>query len=298
VSEAAADVDVVSVSAASRSVDTLPETAAVMALAFMTVASVGIGAGLVRRAFAGRPLVPPLPGPAAAWDGMTVTLVAATWIGCQYLAMVAASAIGRTPIGAGEEPGVTAERLLSLAAATILAAIVSVVIVLRSGGTTRALGLYSDHPAEDLRLAVGTVLLVTPPLLVVSAVLNWLVPYEHPILDLLAASRDPAALAAVWLSAVVAAPIFEEIFFRGVLQGWFAAVEKRSDPTGTSRLAVVASAACFAAAHYGHGLGWIPLVGFGLAVGTLRAARGSLLPCVLVHAMFNAVSLAIALSQA
>lgn len=297
-SDAAADVDVVSVSAPWRSVDTLPETAAVMALAFMTVASVGIGAGLVRRGLAGRPLVPPLPGPAAAWDGVTVALVAATWIGCQVLANVAASAIEGTSVGAGEVPGVTAVRLLSLAAATILAAVLAVVIVLRSGGTPRAIGLFSDQPAEDLRLAAGTVLLIAPPLLVVSAVLNWLVPYEHPILDLLAASRDPDALVAVWLSAVVAAPIFEEIFFRGVLQGWFAAVERRSDPAGTSRLAVAASAACFAAAHYGHGLGWIPLVGFGLAVGTLRASRGSLLPCVLVHALFNAVSLAIALSQA
>ncbi len=261
----------------------------------MAVASIALAFGLVRRVRSGLPIVPAADVPAAAWDGLIVLIVAGAAIGCQTAGIMAAHAIV-PPTARSDAPAVTASELAGTAAGTLAAAAVGVAIVLAAGGTRRSLGLFSDSPSLDLRLAVGTVLLITPPLLLLSGALNAIVPYEHPILDLLARFRDPATLAAVWLSAVVAAPIGEEIFFRGVLQGWFESLASRQVGAGRrSALPVAASAVAFAAAHVGQGLGWIPLVGFGIAVGFLRSARGSLLPCVAVHAIFNAISVAIIL---
>jgi membrane protease YdiL (CAAX protease family) len=39
----------------------------------------------------------------------------------------------------------------------------------------------------------------------------------------------------------------------------------------------------------------VPLIGFGLATGYLARQRGSVLPCMVVHALFNAVSVGLLL---
>ena len=81
---------------------------------------------------------------------------------------------------------------------------------------------------------------------------------------------------------MVAAPIAEEFFFRRILQGWLEI--KYGD------WAVVVSALCFGLAHLGDGLGWIPLIGFGLAAGYLARRRGTILPSIVLHALFNGLS--------
>lgn len=278
-----------------RVVERLPGAVAAAIGGFMAVASIAIAFGLVRRVRSGLPIVPAADVAVAAWDGLTVLIVAGAAIGCQTAGIMAAHAIV-PPTAESADLAVTTPELAGTAVGTLAAAAVGVAIVLASGGTRRSLGLFSDEPSLDLRLAIGTVLLITPPLLLLSGALNAIVPYEHPILDLLSRFRDPATLAAVWLSAVVAAPIGEEIFFRGVLQGWFESLASRQGGAGRrSAVPVAASAVAFAAAHVGQGLGWVPLVGFGIAVGGLRSARGSLLPCIAVHAIFNAISIAIIL---
>jgi len=278
-----------------RLVERLPGAAAAAIGGFMAIASIAIALGLVRRVRSGLPIVPAADVPIASWNGLTVLVVAAAAIGCPTVGIMAAHAIV-PPTASSAALAITPPELAGTAVGTLAAAALGVAIVLGSGGTLRSLGLFSDEPPLDLRLAIGTVLLITPPLLLLSGALNAIVPYDHPILDLLSKCRTPATLAAVWLSAVVAAPIGEEIFFRGVLQGWCESLASRQVGAGRqSALPVAASALAFAAAHVGQGLGWIPLVGFGLAVGFLRSARGSLLPCIVVHAIFNAISVAIIL---
>ncbi|MCK4615541.1 MAG: CPBP family intramembrane metalloprotease, partial [Pirellulales bacterium] len=83
-------------------------------------------------------------------------------------------------------------------------------------------------------------------------------------------------------AAVVAAPIAEEFFFRRILQGWL--------ETKLGDWAVVVSGVIFGLAHLGDGLGWIPLIGFGLAAGYLARRRGTILPSIVLHAFFNALS--------
>ena len=92
---------------------------------------------------------------------------------------------------------------------------------------------------------------------------------------------------------MVVAPIAEEFFFRGVLQGW---LQKRLPELGGLGAIAIASLA-FGLAHVGQGLAWIPLVFFGMAVGYLAKQTGSIVPGVFVHSLFNAVSVVLVLLQ-
>jgi membrane protease YdiL (CAAX protease family) len=160
------------------------------------------------------------------------------------------------------------------------------------GADARALGFVGDGWRADVGLAVGSVGLVLLPLLTFAAVLDRLVPYEHPIVDFLDGRRDPVAVAVVIVSAIVVAPLAEEFFFRRVFQGW---LEKRlpDDPVGP----VFVPALAFAAAHAGQGLAWVALVPLALVLGVIARRTGSIVPCILLHALFNAVSVGLLLLQ-
>jgi membrane protease YdiL (CAAX protease family) len=84
--------------------------------------------------------------------------------------------------------------------------------------------------------------------------------------------------------------VAEEFFFRRVLQGWL----ERRLPDGWT--AVVLSAAAFALAHQGQGLAYVPLFPFGLVLGLIARQTGSIVACILVHALFNAISVGILLA--
>jgi nitrite reductase/ring-hydroxylating ferredoxin subunit len=141
--------------------------------------------------------------------------------------------------------------------------------------------------------AVVGLVVVLAPLLSLAAVLDTLVPYRHPLVDFLTIRRDAVAISLAVAAAVVAAPIAEEFFFRRVLQGWL----ERSVAPGDAASAIVGSAAAFALAHTGQGLAWLPLFLFGIVLGWLSRRTGSIVPCILLHAAFNAVSIAILIAS-
>jgi hypothetical protein len=81
---------------------------------------------------------------------------------------------------------------------------------------------------------------------------------------------------------VAVGPLLEEIFFRGAL---FGPVARKDGPTA----AVAATALLFAMVHLEwQAIVWILLMG--VILGALRSRSGSLVPSVLVHASFNAVT--------
>ena len=106
----------------------------------------------------------------------------------------------------------------------------------------------------------------------------------QPFLPLAAPANDqqfPLAtmIAAIVIAAAVAA-IAEETGFRGVMQ---ATLEQEWEP----RLAIVATSLLFAAAHFTHGLGVIPMLPFylmaGVVYGFLAWLTNSILPSLLLH---------------
>lgn len=111
---------------------------------------------------------------------------------------------------------------------------------------------------------------------------------------LLALEKDPRAELLVWitLAAVILAPLAEELLYRVVLQGW---LETRLTP----RAAILFVGILFAMVHFNpdepgrpdH----LPLFPLALILGYVYYRRHSYLTVVILHAVFNATNLALAL---
>jgi membrane protease YdiL (CAAX protease family) len=265
----------------------VPETVGVSAAACAIAASLGVAIVLAARWRRGEPLVAPRPSEPVVWNGTDVAWVVAVAICLQMLA----TAFGPRPLPIFEQ-------LWRGMLATIAAAVAATVHLRRRGASWRSLGFSLLGSSADLRLGGGTVLLLVAPLLTLAALLDRLVPYRHPIVEFLALHRDAVSLAVVALAAIVVAPIVEELFFRRILQGW---LERRlGEWVGVARgpeLAIAASSLAFGLAHLGQGLAWLPLVVFGAVLGYLARQTGSIVPGILAHALFNAVSLVLVLAQ-
>ncbi len=133
--------------------------------------------------------------------------------------------------------------------------------------------------------AVMAWLMVLPPVLITG----WFVSSffgdqggSNPLLELVLDSRDPVALGLLVITTVVLAPLFEELVFRGVL---LPVLVKEIGKAW----AVVASAFVFAMAHLSV-IEFPPLLVLGIGLALLRISSGRLLPCVLMHALWNGMT--------
>ena len=138
-----------------------------------------------------------------------------------------------------------------------------------------------------LRQALSGWLMITP----VVMLAGWLLVKffgdpggSNPLLELVLLSRDPLALILLSVTAVVLAPLFEELIFRGVL---LPVLARR---VGFS-VGALLNGLLFAMAHISIGE-LIPLTVLGTGLALVRLRTGRLLPCVLMHAIWNAVTFA------
>ncbi len=241
---------------------------------------------LIVRCRSGEHLLTPLTENLASWDGFDVTSLFVLFIVCQGLCVGLVQYF--FPVGDEATADVLGYQLLANAIAMLVFTCVAALILRMRGASWKSLGFQDEAPLTGLWLAGLTWVTIVPPLLAISAFLDRFVkPYSHPVVDFLQADRSAWAVGLVIVTAVVAAPIAEEFFFRRILQGWLEV--KLGD------WAVVVSAVCFGVAHLGHGLGWIPLIGFGLAAGYLVRRRGTILPSIVLHALFNGLSVVLLL---
>lgn len=213
------------------------------------------------------------------WGGIDVAILVYLWLCCQMLS----AALAAKPTSVGDQ---LVGGAIAMASATSL----GLAYLLRRGATWRSLGLSFGDLLAHVRLGALACGLAIVPLLGCAGLLDRLVPYRHPIIDFLLEHRGPRAIVAVALAAVVVAPVAEEFFFRRVLQGWL-------EKVWGAWPAILVSAVIFGLAHLGHGLGWIPLMGFGVVAGYLTCQTGSILPAIVLHALFNAASLALVVWQ-
>lgn len=256
--------------------------AAVSILGGGLIAAAVIGGGILARTRRGLPAVALRPHEPVTWGGADVATAAAAYLGSQFL------------VAAALPPDASIQLRLAGAAAAVLASTAVSAAALVNRGTPRALlGLSTAQLRADVVLGFAGLGLVLAPLLALAGILDRIRPYQHEIIDILTAHRDPLTLALVAVCACVAAPIAEEFLFRRVLQGWL----ERREPPGGPPAAIIASSAAFALAHVGQGLGWIPLFFFGLVCGYLARQTGSIVPGIVLHSLFNAVSLGLILAR-
>ncbi len=256
--------------------------ASVMVAAGLAIAAcAGATAFLVNRHRRGVPIVSERPHRPVPWEGSDVVMVL---LGFGLVANLAGAVIG-------PEPPLD----VSLAAQFVTVALTSLMAcgwLEARGASVADLGLAPLRPREDIALAVVGLAVVLAPLLAINAWLTMIKPYEHPVIDLLLAERNPWGIAVVAVTACIAAPVGEELFFRRILQGWL----EKLIPSADGMWAIGLASLAFAAAHAGQGLAYIPLFPLGFVLGVLARRTGSIIPSILLHALFNAVSVTLLLA--
>ena len=81
-------------------------------------------------------------------------------------------------------------------------------------------GLSFSYLRQDIELGTRWFMMLIVPVIMIQFVLSMWFPSHHPLVEMLRESGDLSFLPVAAFAAVVSAPIFEEIFFRLLLQGW------------------------------------------------------------------------------
>ncbi|MHB0960453.1 MAG: CPBP family intramembrane glutamic endopeptidase [Pirellulaceae bacterium] len=119
------------------------------------------------------------------------------------------------------EPGLQTLAIYAQAAVSLAVVAVSALTILaRHRGAGRQLGWAAGKVAADVRLGVLAFLALAPPVYLLQLVLVTYFESHHPLVEMLRTNPQPHLIAACLVSAVLVAPVAEEYFFRGLLQGW------------------------------------------------------------------------------
>ncbi|QDT68402.1 CAAX amino terminal protease self- immunity [Planctomycetes bacterium MalM25] len=117
-------------------------------------------------------------------------------------------------------------------------------------------------------------------------------PSVHPAIESLLNEPQAETVLSAALLAVVLAPVFEELAFRVLLQGW---LEKRWRRGAWAP--IVISAIAFGLAHTNQGYAPIPIIVLALGMGYVYRQTHSYPAVVAMHATFNSLSLAVAIGM-
>lgn len=147
-------------------------------------------------------------------------------------------------------------------------------------------GLRRSQPARDVGHSVQILLTLLWPILILLVLSSGLylalgLPLQpQPALLKFFEARKLGEILPFLVYALIIAPVWEEVFFRGTLFPWLAARLPVSQAQWLSALA-------FGAVHL-HGPTLVPLTVFGALLAGIYRSTGSLVPAVLVHSFFNA----------
>ncbi|MDX1932728.1 MAG: type II CAAX endopeptidase family protein [Capsulimonadales bacterium] len=103
----------------------------------------------------------------------------------------------------------------------------------------------------------------------------------NPAMSLIASRNDPVDRILLFFLIAIAAPLCEELFFRGV---FLTGLRKRYGAV----FSVIVSAVVFAIGHPVQD--WLPILGLGITFGTLRELRQSLVPSITAHFLQNSAT--------
>jgi hypothetical protein len=172
-----------------------------------------------------------------------------------------------------------------------------VVAVKRKGsGSLRDLGLVRPtwaDPAVGFGLGLGSLFAVGLIGIVLEAIDSNLLPGDsseiRPVQD-----GGTLGIIVIYLIAVVGAPFFEELYFRGLVQGGLTA-------RWGVRAGVVIQALLFGLVHLDPEAGWgnvgifVVITAVGISLGAIRRVSGRLPPGMFTHATYNAVIVTVSL---
>jgi uncharacterized protein len=155
-----------------------------------------------------------------------------------------------------------------------------------AGWTWRTVGLTSRNLAKDIAWGIGGYAACLPLILIANSLSRLIGRYietpSNPIVPLFIESTTVFQRMLIFLLAAVAAPFFEELFFRGALFHSFRA-------KWGVRLGIILSAVVFGLVHP-LPLNFLPILVLGSVFATLANQRGSLLPSMIAHGLNNTFS--------
>lgn len=185
-----------------------------------------------------------------------------------------------------------------------LAICLAVAVVTFRHGLARGFGLTLRHWRYDLLRGVVAMLIALPICIglrqATHKMIHWVYASDPQQIEQL--TRAPglmealAALPATWwriaavTTAVVLAPLSEEVFFRGLVQSSLRQV------TGRPWVAIIVASGFFAYMH-GEWANRPALLALGLVLGYNYERTGRLMPAIVIHSLFNAYFMAVQLSQ-
>ena len=220
----------------------------------------------------------------------------------------------------GVDPTAMVQALWGQSAMTLtLAAACFALLRLAFGATRIDLGLPQNWTQffADVRLGATLWAASLVPIYCIMLALNFAFdPTEgHPLVERLNQHHSLSMMAAAAFTAVIGAPLYEEVAFRLVLQGWLERVaffarrrppleegeEQVVDGDGVVRLSeflyapartqwlpIAASGTLFGLAHWGHGVAPVALVLLGFILGYAYQRTHRIVPCIACHLFFNA----------
>jgi membrane protease YdiL (CAAX protease family) len=222
-------------------------------------------------------------------------------VGFYFFVVGLMSMVAHTGSSATDEP--SPEDKLRLAMMQPVVALMSGVACLVLGRWSfraglRGMGFGRRAVWRDLGFALFAYIAAAPLLrglyyvsvLVIEAARPEFTPPDHQTLDLLRQPETTVAIKA-WLivGAAVIAPFSEEVFFRGILQTVIRGI------LGSRWAAIGCTGLIFGLIHMSQPQAVLPLAMFGCVLGYAYERTGSLLCPILLHALFNTVSLAVSL---
>jgi membrane protease YdiL (CAAX protease family) len=214
----------------------------------------------------------------------------------------------------------------------VLLIVVPFVVRLASGARLSDFGLSFRGLHRQVAVGVLAVLVITPIVYLIQALAVLLLaafhghPQSHPLEKMLREQFSGGVAYLAVLSAVVVAPMLEELLFRGILQRWLvkllaptptglwpdwrseipdepATFELVVDPKlhGISnnsssrfyvRVAIILTSLIFAGVHAPQWPAPIPLFVLSVAIGVIYHRTGSLISAICMHGVFNGLSTA------
>lgn len=290
--------------------------AALALVALVGSASLTLWIRFAARAAEGQPLLAYAPRRPVPWTAIDLLWLLAVYVGAMVL--FASIYFGPSTRDAAEVSPEMMPFLLIADAATKFAALAAALVgfrILRQA-TPEDWGLVEPRPA-DIGIALIAAIAILPPVYALNALMTAIEPTQHPLIRALAQSDSIPLRIGVALSAGLLAPVWEELFFRSIFQGWLERVllhrhEPPADEIVLAEIApsesndgayvpvsrapagwwlpIVISSAVFSAMHLDFSkprLDFIPIFVFALGLGYLYQRTHRILTSILLHMALN-----------
>jgi membrane protease YdiL (CAAX protease family) len=268
-----------------------PELVIAMLVCGLIAASLAVWYDLARRILAGHGLLAYEPRRGVPWTLGDVFVLGLIWPLGDLIAVRISG--GR---GLLAEDELSTSLVAALTAVHLLwVALAIAYLVVRVGVSAADLGCDGSHLRADLRLGfLGFLAAVLPVYGLQWLVSQWFEPSEHPLVKLIKDQPNVGLLALASFSAVVVAPVSEELLFRVVLQGWLERRVRLLRRRGfrlagwLPGLPILVSAAFFATMHQGYDR--IALFVLAIFLGYLYQRTHRIFPSIVLHGCVNAVA--------